>query len=95
MCVLALEQAEETVKHTLVLGSAKDFKKLKGYKEKGNGEYKELFGYRYGIPFWLKSMKTEKIEDHCNIFSEDTNKENFAEWLKFDMVYIPKNLKRS
>ena len=95
MCVLALEieeQIEET-KVTLKKAFPVDFKLLKSEKQLSNGQFKPIYEYRFGVPFWLKSMVTNEIENHCTIFSKETNKEDFADWLRLGMVYIPENLK--
>jgi len=45
---------------------------------------------RYGQLFFLKSIKTGKLEGPYQI-SHFTDKEDLAKWLKLNMIWVPKH----
>jgi len=43
----------------------------------------------YGQPFWLRSMFTGEFQNQPMKITEDTDPKELAEWLRFNMIYVP------
>lgn len=81
----------ETITMELIPAVKEDITELDYWQDLGQNNYKKVMKMKYGIPFWLKSEVTGKIEPMPYRLTELTNEEAFKEWFKRGMVYINKN----
>ena len=76
----------------LIPAIAEDLKEVAYYKDMGPGQpHKKVMKLRSGIPFWLLSKITGKIEPHPYRLTEHTNKKDIARYLNDGTIFISKD----
>ncbi|WP_064968039.1 hypothetical protein [Tenacibaculum ovolyticum] len=95
MCVLPLNSENNTVtiQLDLIVATAADLKEIDFYKPLPNDEFKAVYKRRMHLPFWLKSFKTNIVENKCYFINEHTKMDDILLFLKEDRVFIHKDFK--
>lgn len=70
------------------LGTSKDFKKEISFLNQ-DGAVSAKSVPNYGQPYWVKSQITEQFDNRNYQISEDTDWEEFKDFLRREMVYVP------
>jgi len=74
----------------LVPAKPEDFKTIKGYKQGANGA-NPIIGLRNGMIYWLLSKEKGVFDSAPYIITDTTCMYEFNEYLKQEMVYVPKH----
>ncbi|MFD2824501.1 hypothetical protein ACFS5M_12535 [Lacinutrix iliipiscaria] len=82
------EQVILDVNVKLRKANSKDFNEIVYKTEKGIG-VKQIIQPKIGQPYWLKSLKTGKIDNRNYRITEDTGWPEFKQYLRLEMVYVP------
>ncbi|HUI31986.1 MAG TPA: hypothetical protein VLY84_00085 [Dysgonamonadaceae bacterium] len=82
-----LSQKQLSVTISLRLATSKDFSKEISIEDQGRIVLKKL--PKIGQPFWLKSEATGLFDPINYQISENTDWEEFKDYLRRDMVYVP------
>ena len=93
MCVLALQEETATIQLNLVVATPADLKEISSYKMVGNEEFKPVYKIRENLPYWLKSFKTNTIEQACYFIGDHTNMQELKIFLDDSRVFIHKRFK--
>ena len=76
-----------TVSLELVQALPEDLKVFNGHDE----NYKPIFVQKIGLPYWLRSQVTGKIEPTPYLITEDTDPNDIKEYLDNNMILISKS----
>jgi hypothetical protein len=93
MCVLPLELETTTIQLELVVATPEDLKVIDFYKNLPNYELEAVYKRRLHLPFWLKSFKTDEVEQKCYFIKETTDMKDIHIFLKDNRVFIHKSFK--
>lgn len=80
-------ETTETVTLTLRLATTKDFRKEMSVVEEGRVVVKTL--PKIGQPYWVKSQLTQKFDAFNYQISDNTQWDEFKDYLRRNMVYVP------
>jgi len=85
----APKQKTVFVEATIKLREAvsEDFREM--HHDSSSGVMVSAYRPKYGQPYWLKSIKTNKFDNKNYQISEDTNWPEFKKYLRLKMVYVP------